>query len=257
MLHLPADRLIELGESEPTNTELAHLGACSECERERQAYRALRGLAAAEGTRVTAPLTSWDALSSALRDEGLLTRTNVPVLSLTPPGTPAVARPPRRFRGGEWALRAAAAIFFLAGGIVIGRSSGGAAFPVTSTVEAAPTTSFPASADAPVGLASNFSVSYTSNAEALAALYRAQREYERAATFLMTNNPVGDETEPDVYRARLAALDNVMQASMTALEDAPADPVINRYYIAAAGARESTLRQLQTSLPPGSRIDSF
>jgi hypothetical protein len=73
----------------------------------------------------------------------------------------------------------------------------------------------------------------------------------------MTNNPVGDETKPDVYRARLAALDNVMQASMTALEDAPADPVINRYYIAAAGARESTLRQLQTSLPPGSRIDSF
>lgn len=254
MLHLPADRLIELGESEPTNTELAHLGACSECERERLAYRALRGLAAAEGARATAPLTSWDSLSSALRDEGLITRTGTPVLTIAPPGAPAVARP-RRFRGGEWALRAAAAVFFLAGGIVIGRSSGWGAVPVT--VEAAPTTSSPASADAPVGLASNFSVSYTSNAEALAALYRAQREYERAATFLMTNNPVGDETEPDVYRARLAALDNVMQASMTALEDAPADPVINRYYIAAAGARESTLRQLQTSLPAGSRIDSF
>lgn len=254
MLHLPADRLIELGESEPTNTELAHLGACAECERERQAYRTLRGLAAAEGTRDTAPLTSWDALSSALRDEGLITRTSVPVLSLTPPGTPAVARPRPRFRASEWALRAAAAIFLLAGGIVIGRSPGGVAFPITSTAGVATPT---ASADAPVGLASNFSVSYTSNAEALAALYRAQREYERAATFLMTNNPVGDETKPDVYRARLAALDNVMQASMTALEDAPADPVINRYYIAAAGARESTLRQLQTSLPPGSRIDSF
>ncbi|MGK2934903.1 MAG: hypothetical protein ACSLFE_06615 [Gemmatimonadaceae bacterium] len=254
MLHLPADRLIELGESEPTNTELAHLGACAECERERQAYRALRGLAAAEGARVTAPLTSWDALSSALRDEGLITRTSVPVLSLTPPGTPAVARPRPRFRASEWALRAAAAIFFLAGGVVIGRSTGGDAFPITSMAEVATPT---ASVDAPVGLASNFSVSYTSNAEALAALYRAQREYERAATFLMTNNPVGDETKPDVYRARLAALDNVMQASMTALEDAPADPVINRYYIAAAGARESTLRQLQTSLPPGSRMDSF
>lgn len=256
MLHLPADRLIELGESEPTNTELAHLGACAECERERQAYRALRGLAAAEGARVTDPLTSWDALSSALRDEGLITRTSVPVLTLTPPGTPAVARPRPRFSASEWALRAAAAVFFLAGGIVIGRSSGGVAFPITATANAPATTSASAS-DAPVGLASNFSVSYTSNAEALASLYRAQREYERAATFLMTNNPVGDETKPDVYRARLAALDNVMQASMTALEDAPADPVINRYYIAAAGARESTLRQLQTSLPPGSRIDSF
>jgi hypothetical protein len=165
-----------------------------------------------------------------------------------------VARPRPRFRASEWGLRAAAAIFFLAGGIVIGRSSGGAAFPLTSTPEVATPA---ASTDAPVGLASNFSVSYTSNAEALAALYRAQREYERAATFLMTNNPIGDDTKPDVYRARLAALDNVMQASMTALEDAPADPVINRYYIAAAGARESTLRQLQTSLPPGSRIDSY
>ncbi|MEX0909563.1 MAG: hypothetical protein WDZ58_07340 [Gemmatimonadaceae bacterium] len=257
MLHLPADRLIELGESEPINTELAHLGACPECERERRAYIALRGLAAAESARVTAPLTSWGALSGALRDEGLITRTGVPVLTLTPPGTPVVARPRRRFPAGEWGLRAAAAVFFLAGGIVIGRSTGGVAFPITSVAEAPSTTSAPASADAPVGIASNFSVSYTSNAEALAALYRAQREYERAATFLMTNNPVGDDTKPDVYRARLAALDNVMQASMTALEHAPADPVINRYYLAAAGARESTLRQLQTSLPPGSRMDSF
>ena len=255
MLHLPADRLIELGESEPTNTELAHLGACAECERERRAYATLRGLAAAEGARVTEPLTSWDALSAALRDEGLITRTGVPILTLTPPGTPAVARPRRRFPVGEWGLRAAAAIFFLAGGVVIGRATGGAALPIASVSET-PATAAPV-AEGSVGLASNFSVSYTSNAEALAALYRAQREYERAATFLMTNNPVGDDTKPDVYRARLAALDNVMQASMTALEDAPADPVINRYYIAAAGARESTLRQLQTSLPPGSRIDSF
>jgi len=253
MLHLPAERLIELGESEPTNTELAHLDACTDCERERQAYRALRGLATAEAERAGARLTSWDALSAALKDEGLITRKPAPVLTLTPPGTPAVARPRRRWQAGEWALRAAAALLFLAGGIAIGRSSPGEAAPRETVAQAEPAVT----TDAPVGLASNFSVSYTSNAEALAALYRAQREYERAATFLMTNNPVGDETRPDVYRARLAALDNVMQASMTALEDAPADPVINRYYIAAAGARESTLRQLQTSLPPGSRIDSF
>lgn len=256
MLHLPADRLIELGESEPTNTELAHLGACAECERERQAYRFLHGLASAEGGRTGAPLTSWDVLSAALKHEGLIARKPSPILMLTPPGTPAVARPRRRWQASEWALRAAAALLFLAGGIVIGKSSALPSFPATATTRVEQSQPA-ATTDASVGLASNFSVSYTSNAEALAALYRAQREYERAATFLMTNNPVGDETQPDVYRARLAALDNVMQASMTALEDAPADPVINRYYIAAAGARESTLRQLQTSLPPGSRIDSF
>lgn len=247
MLHLPAERLIELGESEPTNTELAHLGACAECERERRAYRALRELALTEAARDVAPLTSWNSLSAALRDEGLMTRKSAQVLTLTPPGTPAVARP-RRWHAGAWALRAAAALLLVAGGVVIGKST-------ASVQTAQPQTT--AAADPTLGTVANFAGSYTSNAEALAALYRAQREYERAATYLMTNNPVADETEPDVYRARLAALDNVMQASMTALEDAPADPVINRYYIAAAGARESTLRQLQTSLPPGSRIDSF
>ena len=256
MLHLHADRLIELGDSEPTNTELAHLGACAECERERQAYRVLRGLAVAEGAQLSAPLTSWDALSTALKEDGLIARKPSPVLILTPPGIRAASRPaPRRWQASDWALRAAAALFFLAGGVVIGRGVPADDESSAAVAQAAPVPDVPT--DAPVGLASNFSGSYTSNAEALAALYRAQREYERAATFLMTNNPVGDETQPDVYRARLAALDNVMQASMTALEDAPADPVLNRYYIAAAGARESTLRQLQTSLPPGSRIDSF
>lgn len=254
MLHLPAERLIELADSEPTNTELAHLGACAECERERRAYRALRSMAGAEIDATSAPLTSWTSLSAALREEGLLVRKSAPVLTLTPPGTPAIARPRPRFHAGEWALRAAAALLFVAGGIGIGRATGTAEPSSRAVAEQAQLT---ASNDAPLGLASNFSVSYTSNAEALAALYRAQREYERAATFLMTNNPVGDETTPEMYRARLAALDNVMQASMTALEGAPADPVLNRYYIAAAGARESTLRQLQTSLPAGSRIDSF
>ena len=254
MLHLPAERLIELGDTEPTNTELAHLGACAECERERRAYRALRSIAAAEAHATSAPLTSWDSLSAALKDQGLIARKSAPVLTLTPPGTRAVERPRPRFEASEWALRAAAALLFVAGGVAIGRATGGDASPSQSV---AAQTSPGATNDAPLGLASNFSGSYTSNAEALAALYRAQREYERAATFLMTNNPVGDETAPEVYRARLAALDNVMQASMAALEGAPADPVLNRYYIAAAGARESTLRQLQTSLPAGSRIDSF
>ena len=252
MLHLPADRLIELGDSEPTNTELAHLNACARCEQERQAHRAVRAMAAAEARRSTAPLTSWDELSTALKEVGVIARKSVPVLALTPPGTPAV-RPTRGgWNAGHWGLRAAAALLFLVGGIAIGRAA-----PAGVAVDTAPQAPAAVASEGEVALAANFSVSYTSNAEALAALYRAQREYERAATYLMTNNPVGDETRPDVYRARLAALDNVMQASMTALEDAPADPVINRYYIAAAGARESTLRQLQTSLPPGSRIDSF
>lgn len=252
MLHLPAERLSELAESEPTNNELAHLTACAECERERLAFRALRALAANESARVGAPLTSWHELSAALRDEGIIAARQPSHLSLTPTGI-ADSAPRRRLHASEWALRAAAALFFVAGGFVIGRS---VSQPVAGSA-AAGSPAVSASASPPVGIVANFAGSFTSNAEALAALYRSQREYERAATFLMTNNPVGDATQPDVYRTRLAALDNVMQASMTALQDAPADPVINRYYLAAAGARESTLRQLQTSLPAGSRIGSF
>src|SRR5688572_12111637 len=104
MLHLPAERLIELGDAEPTNTELAHLGVCAECERERRAYRALSNIAALESDATGAPLTSWESLSAALRDEGLMVRKSAPVLTLTPPGTPAVARPRPRFHAGEWAL---------------------------------------------------------------------------------------------------------------------------------------------------------
>ncbi|MGI8618847.1 MAG: hypothetical protein ACR2L6_07120, partial [Gemmatimonadaceae bacterium] len=157
MLHLQADRLIELGDSEPTNVELAHLGACAECERERQAYRALRGLAVAEGAQVSAPLTSWDALSTALKEEGLIARKPSPVLVLTPPPMRAASRPaPRKRQASEWALRAAAALFFLAGGVVIGRGtpvdgeSGSHAAQSAADAAAVPT-------DAPVGLASNFS----------------------------------------------------------------------------------------------------
>ena len=60
-----------------------------------------------------------------------------------------------------------------------------------------------------------------------------------------------------VYRTRLAALDEMAEASLQALAAAPADPVINQYYLSTLGAREVTLRQLGSVLTPRKRLSRF
>jgi hypothetical protein len=60
-----------------------------------------------------------------------------------------------------------------------------------------------------------------------------------------------------IYRARLAALEQLMNATATARENAPRDPVINQYYLAALGAREATVQQLGAVQPVGSRRTGF
>jgi hypothetical protein len=86
-------------------------------------------------------------------------------------------------------------------------------------------------------------------------LNRAQRDYERASLWLAANDSTPHDS--DVYRARLAALDQMMAASRAALSDAPQDPVLNQYYLAAFSAREATLQQLGTSLPVGKTIERY
>jgi hypothetical protein len=49
----------------------------------------------------------------------------------------------------------------------------------------------------------------------------------------------------------------VMTEMRAALQEAPQDPVINQYYLATVGAREATLRQLGTTLPPGAKLNRF
>jgi hypothetical protein len=53
----------------------------------------------------------------------------------------------------------------------------------------------------------------------------------------------GIEVDFDPY-SRLAALEGIVMTTRTALESAPADPVINTYHLAAVGQREAMLRQL-------------
>jgi hypothetical protein len=44
----------------------------------------------------------------------------------------------------------------------------------------------------------------------------------------------------EYYSARAAALDKIVNATESALQTAPHDPVINQYYLATMGARVAT-----------------
>jgi hypothetical protein len=55
----------------------------------------------------------------------------------------------------------------------------------------------------------------------------------------------------------LSALDRVQRTMREALNSAPYDPVINDFYLSSFGQREATLRQLNTVLPEGVRLNSF
>jgi hypothetical protein len=97
--------------------------------------------------------------------------------------------------------------------------------------------------------------SFANVEDATAALNAAQREYERASLWLASNDST--VRDPEVFRARLAALDQMMEASRMALRDAPQDPVLNHYYLAAYSAREATLQALLGALPVDKTIERY
>ncbi len=262
MQHLDPERLAAFDQEAPLPDELAHLAVCAVCRRERAAFERLADLVAAEATTDAGPrLTEWSMLSAELRREGLLTRpsgeheTADRQESLSPPDVepaavsmarPGVvrrtARSPRRMRRlvPAW-LRAAAAVALVAGGMAAGRLS----------VAGSGLGERPATALTPAGAQDEF----TSVAEASGVLERAQRDFERASLWLAAHDTTVNAQA--VYRARLAALDQMMMASRAGLYEAPQDPVLNQYYLAAYTAREATLRQLGASLSVDRVMERF
>lgn len=239
MSHLSAERLAALTDEDPTPPELAHLMACPLCAAERDAQRALLGLATAERTSIGLPLTRWESLAPALQEAGLA----------APSGTSG-GRAPRSRMGHRW-LQVAAALLFVAGGTVFGRYTAGAA-PLPGLHEP-----FVANAANPDSAAAA-AVAFHDVNEARAARTQAQAIYQNASAFLAQHDTTGAGSEsPSAMRTRLAALDRVSHAMREALNDAPYDPVINDYYLTTLGQREATLRQLNTALPVGLRVNSF
>jgi hypothetical protein len=172
-------------------------------------------LVAAERERQQPPLNDWRTISARAREEGLF----------------------RESSSGGWVsgqpwMRAAAAVLLLVGGIAIGRATiglptaGSGAVNVSSSPSTAPTTG---------------EASFASVEEASASLDRAARDYESASRFLAANNTSSSNKDSSaIYTARLAALDQMANATENALQTAPHDPVINQYYLATMGARVAT-----------------
>jgi len=188
-------------------------------------------LVSEERARDAAPLNSWESIAQRARDEGLIHDREAGKWPLSP-----------------W-MRLAAGFLILAGGIGIGRYTDGVS------------DSAPQSAIAPVSTSTATTTPgrFDSVEEAWATLDRASADYQSASAFLAANNSrasaVADSAS--IYRARLAALEKLMEATESARENAPRDPVINQYYLAALGAREATAQQLGAVRPASLRLKGF
>ena len=240
MSHLHPERLAALADGEPTAAEATHISSCSSCAHEIAAHRRLLMLAWQEREALSAPLTSWDTLAESLRGEGLLRDTG--------------ARAPRggsRGGGPAW-LQAAAAVVILVGGMAIGRGM----LPPTAgngTASVGQQTS-----DTRLVSNTDSVIAFRSPAEAISVLQRAERDYRLAMMYLAGQDTVARTADdPDVYRARLAALDEMAGVALDAVQQAPQDPLMNRYYLTTLGARDATLRQLGEKLPQNVQLQGF
>jgi hypothetical protein len=169
---------------------------------------------AEERLREQAPLNEWRTIAARAREEGLIRE----------------SQSSRWWASSQPWVRAAAAVLLLVGGIAIGRVT----IALPSTVQTTAGRPTPAA-----------NVSFASVDDASAALNRAVDEYQRASEFLAVNNAsTGSRDSLTMYTKRAAALDKIENATVSALQTAPHDPVINQYYLATMGARVATQQQL-------------
>ena len=240
MSHLSTERLAALVDEQPSADEQTHLTRCADCTRELDAHRSVVAMAGSERDAMQLPLTRWETLSRQLRTEGLI-------------ASPGAGTTRQSFFEGRMMLQVAAALLLVAGGAVLGRFSAGAsAIPggLTDNGGALPVASAVSPDSLPTTFASLEDATRWRSAYADA--------YQRTVTFLAANDSAARPAEtPAVMRTRLSALDRVSRITREALNDAPYDPVINDFYLNSFGQREATLRQLNTVLPQGVRLNSF
>lgn len=144
------------------------------------------------------------------------------VLADLPGAVRAGSRPNPIRLPGIW--RVAAAITLFVGGAAVGTF--GVAPGLDSSAVAA-TTAAPPPADLDAA------------AEALAI---AEEEYLRALSTFADMSSDDDGFDPV---SRLAALEGIVLTTRAALEEAPADPVINNYHLTAIGQRDALIRRIE------------
>jgi hypothetical protein len=193
---------------------------------------------AEERSREQGPLNEWGTIAARAREEGLIRE----------------SESSRWWASSQPWLQSAAAVLLLIGGIAIGRTTiglpTGTQSSVASVAPSVPSTST-VSANRSSGPALG-TTTFASVDEASAVLNQAVDAYQRASQFLAVNNAsVGTGDSVAMYSARAAALDKIENATVSALQSAPHDPVINQYYLATMGARVAT--QQMVSRPVGLR----
>ena len=178
-------------------------------------------LVAAERSRELEPLNDWRTIAARAREEGLIHESSS-----------------RGWVSGQPWMQAAAAVLLLIGGIAIGRTTIGLPSAIQSSAGNTPATETSVAATPSASTANN--VSFASADEASATLKRAVNDYQLASEYLASNSSVGTRDSLSIYSARAAALDKIVDATESALETAPHDPVLNQYYLATMGARAAT-----------------
>jgi hypothetical protein len=179
-----------------------------------------------ERSREQAPLNEWRTIAARAREEGLIRE----------------SESSRWWASSQPWLQSAAAILLLIGGIAIGRTTIGLPSAAQTSANAGSAgTASTASATVPASGSASGTVSFASVEEATAALNRAVDSYQRASEFLAVNNAsVENGDSLAMYSVRAAALDKIENATVSALQSAPHDPVLNQYYLATMGARVAT-----------------
>lgn len=215
MPHLTLEALARLVDEAPTADELTHLGECRLCRQELEELREqTESLAALP--KMTPPPDLWPALRRELREQGLVGAT-----SRFSPAAP-------------WIRAAAAVVLFVAGGA--------AGFAVRgSAVGPGEVPGVRPAADNPGSLALE-----PAGGDLSQDVERAQEVFAAALDrYMMANS-----TEAPDPAARLAALDNIVLTTAEALNESPADPVINSYHLTAVAQRNELLRQIAASGEP-------
>src|SRR6266550_3931899 len=151
---------------------------------------------AEERSREWAPLNEWRTIAARAREEGLIRESQ----------SSRFAQP--------W-MQAAAAVLLLIGGIAIGRATIGlpSAIPAAASNSSATATATPAGSN--VAPQPEGDVNFVSVGEASQALDRAVAQYRRASEFIAAanNTSIRSRDSLDMYSARVAALDKIMNAT--------------------------------------------
>ena len=208
MQHLSEEAIARLVDEAPAEGEALHLEMCGECRTELEGMiEQTRALEALP--ELVPPPGAWPAIQDRLREDQLLTEWMSRSVWL------------------GWPARVAAGLaLFLAGtatGALALRGDG-----QTATAPAAAVATRP--------------VAEATAAQLEQRLRAAEAEYVSLLT--ADSQATGASRTVDPLN-RLAALEGIVLTTRAALEEAPADPVINGYHLTALEQRDAILRQIQ------------